>query len=443
MKKSIKFKKTEIGMIPEDWELVAIKDIGIVITGKTPPTKIKEYFGTEYPFIKIPDMDKSVYIENTETSLSKRGMEYMGKLKLPKDSVMVSCLATIGKVGITKRESFTNQQINSLIGNKNKILPLWAYYYFKANTFYLGSLGGGGSVYNNISKSKFENMLILLPIIDEQKKIVQILFNLDSKIELNQQMNKTLEAIGQAIFKHWFVDFEFPNEQGKPYKSSGGELVDSELGKMPKGWRVGKLGDFITIKNGFAFKGSDFTNKGIPVIKIKNVKAGQILLDNLSYVSQAVYEKYKMHIIELGDLLITMSGNRIDGSPDTWVGKVALFTRAGDYLLNQRVSIIDIKQGILQLKYYVSQLLSGEDYQYYFITHATSSGGQANISPDLIKKVQIVIPDIDLLKNYTGVMDKIFNKICMGQIENEALSQIRNSLLPRLMSGQIRIPIEI
>ena len=233
--KQTKFKETEIGKIPEDWEIQKVKDLGKVITGKTPPTKESKYFGKDYPFVEIPDMGMCVRVENSETMLSNEGAQYMYNLKLPPDSVMVSCLATIDKAGITAKESFTNQQINSVVPNNNKVIPEWIYYYFKDNAEQLKSLGGGGSIYTNISKSRFESAKIILPPITEQRAIAKVLSDLNKKIEINNQTNKTLEAIGQALFNRWFVDFDFPNEEGKPYKSSGGEMIDSESGEIPKG----------------------------------------------------------------------------------------------------------------------------------------------------------------------------------------------------------------
>lgn len=103
----------------------------------------------------------------------------------------------------------------------------------------------GGGAQPQFNANVIAELKIPLPSLSEQSAIAKILSGLDDKIELNRQMNKTLESIGQALFKQWFVDFEFPNEKGKPYKSSGGKMVDSELGKIPEGWMIGCLGDFI------------------------------------------------------------------------------------------------------------------------------------------------------------------------------------------------------
>jgi len=434
-KKETKFKETEIGEIPEDWDILMMKDVGRVITGKTPPTKIKEYFGSDFPFIKIPDMGKSVYIEKSETMLSKKGAEYMGKLKLPKDSVMVSCLATIGKVGITKKESFTNQQINSLICDTKKVYPLWVYYFLKNNVLYLENLGGGGSVYTNISKSKFENAIIPTPTTDEQKEIIKILFDLDAKIELNQEMNKTLETTGQNLFKRWFVDFEFPNEKGEPYKSSGGEMVKSELGEIPKDWKDGQIGDLIMNQGGFAFKSSHFFDSGeIGIIKIKNVSGGVVDINSTQFVNKETVQNLdKKFKINPRSVLIAMTGAE--------VAKIGVVPNTQkDLWLNQRVGMfVEKTEGGLLFSYL---LLTSSKYQELLKNKAYGSA-QPNISSSDIESVKVLVPKAELLISFNNIFKPIFYKITENLYEMDYLTQIRDSLLPKLMTGKIRVPVGV
>ena len=125
---------------------------------------------------------------------------------------------------------------------------------------------GTGSVVSNLRIPLIEALHIPVPPLQTQKEIAHILGTLDDKIELNRSMCKTLEEIAQTLFKHWFIDFEFPNEQGKPYKSSGGEMVDSELGPIPKGWKVGTIGDLCTFKYGKALKTENRVMGNVPVM---------------------------------------------------------------------------------------------------------------------------------------------------------------------------------
>lgn len=302
------------------------------------------------------------------------------------------------------------------------------YYYFRAKTGQ-SELESTmiGSAQKALTIIGLKNLEVSLPSLRFQVQIASVLSSLDGKIELNLQMNKTLEAIAQSIFKEWFVDFQFPGFEG--------EMIDG----LPRGWRKGPLKELVEVKNGYAFKGTDFIEAGVPVIKIKNVKPNKILLKTLSYVSREVADKVLRHKINRDDILITMSGNRIDGTPDTWVGKVALFNRDGEFLLNQRVSVLTLKHPIQTSKYYLVQLLSSGDFQYYFISNGTSSGGQSNISPDLIYKTEIVIPCPNVLKLYDEVVGVLFKKIFINDSEIETLTEIRDLLLPKLMTGKIKV----
>ena len=285
----------------------------------------------------------------------------------------------------------------------------------------------GTSGRQRVEKSALEQLEITTPDLPTQRQIAQILSSLDDKIELNLQMNQTLEAMAQAIFKEWFVNFNFPGFNG--------ELVDG----LPKGWRKITLDEIAKVKNGFAFKGTDFINEGIPVIKIKNVKPNKILLNDLSYVSREVAEKAIKYLINQNDILITMSGNRMNGTPDTWVGKVALFQRQGEYLLNQRVSVIDLTPDYSHLKYYLTILLSSIEFQNYFISSATSSGGQANISPALIYSTEIILPDLESSQKFYLTIKSFYDKILENELQIESLTQTRDTIIPKLMSGQLEV----
>ena len=272
-KTETKFKETEVGRIPEEWEVKIVNQLGEVITGKTPKTEDKDNFGQDYPFITPRDMKGQKHVYETERYLSEKGKNSVRNCLIPRNSVCVSCIGSdMGKIIITTKESITNQQINSIIPN---ISADFVYYVILNISPNIKNLGKQSTAVPILNKNQFSKIKIAVPIwINETEKIAAVLSSLDAKIELNQRMNKTLEAIGQAIFKRWFVDFEFPNEdkqnpigfgvpksadfaEGKPYKSSGGEMVDSELGKIPKGWGVGRIGDCIEFAYG----------KGLPETK--------------------------------------------------------------------------------------------------------------------------------------------------------------------------------
>jgi len=192
-------------------------------------------------------------------------------------------------------------------------------------------------------------------------------------------------------------------------------------------WHIAQLGEVANFKNGFAFKSSDFVDSGIPVIKIKNVKPNRINLNDLSYVSESVAKGKEKYLIESSDILISMSGNRSDGSPDSWVGKVSKFRFNGAYLLNQRVSIIQAKENLSDTDFLAYSLSSWETQQ-YLIGHANSSGGQANISPDTVKGMEIALPPLPEQKAIASVLSSLDDKIDLLHRQNQTLEAMAATL---------------
>ena len=193
-------------------------------------------------------------------------------------------------------------------------------------------------------------------------------------------------------------------------------------------WKQYKLGQLIELKNGIAFKSSEFVERGVPVIKIKNVKPNRILLDDISYVSQKSSLNKKCFDLLPSDILITMTGNRKEGGADSWVGKVTLFRLSGRYLLNQRVSAIRVKDPSLVDHIYLSYLLSGWDAQLYFINHSNSSGGQANISPDVVNNYIISLPSLSVQHHIASILKSFDSKIECNRLINDNLEQQAQAL---------------
>lgn len=193
-------------------------------------------------------------------------------------------------------------------------------------------------------------------------------------------------------------------------------------------WRQFKIGDLFDLKPGFAFKSSDFTDSGVPVIKIKNVKANVVVFDELSYVDEEFLKKKKDYIVNYGDILITMSGNRFDGSKETWVGKVAQFRAHEPYLLNQRVAILRPKQGAILDQRCCSYILGSSEYQDFFIAIATSSGGQANLSPSQILGADVLLPPYEEQRAIAHILGTLDDKIELNRRMNQTLEEMARAL---------------
>lgn len=403
-----KSKDTDTGVIPREWSVLNVGKIGRVVTGKTPPTNNPEYYGDDYPFVKIPDMTDSVYVNKTNTRISQKGADYLGKAKIPKNSIMVSCIATIGNVGITSEDSFTNQQINSLIPNKDVADFKYLYYFFKLNKELLESLGGGGSVYTNISKSKFESMPVVLPGIREQKNISEILSSLDDKIELNRKINSNLEKIASLLFKQWFVDI-------------GNDL--------PRGWKIKPLQEVFDFLEGPGIRNWQYSETGTRFINIRLINQGDIDVMSANYINQKdVDEKYQHFLLKKDDLVLSASGT---------LGRSAIVRKNHlPLLLNTSVIRFRPRDGIsypFMYQYLQSKAFLKEQ------VNLSSGSVQVNFGPTHLKQMSIVVPDDETLARFNKICGSFYKLILFNLDQNNLLQRIRDSLLPRLMSGKIRV----
>ncbi len=238
-----------------EWKEYVLDDIGEIVGGGTPSTKNEEFYGNDISWITPKDLSghTSKYISKGERSITNLGLAKSSAKLLPKGTVLFSSRAPIGYVAIASNELSTNQGFKSIVCNPDIANNEFIYYRMKMAKQELESIAGG-STFKEVSGKVMKEFKINLPPLEEQEKIANILSSLDDKIELNNGMNKTLEEMAQALFKRWFVDFEFPNENGEPYKSSGGEMVESELGMIPKGWEVKSLDEIADFLNGLAMQ---------------------------------------------------------------------------------------------------------------------------------------------------------------------------------------------
>jgi len=431
MKSKQKFKETEIGKTPEEWEIRSVKDIAEVFLGGTPKTNVKEYWNGKIKWASARDVSNcnSRYIYETEKTITEEGIRNSAAKILPKDTVVITSRGTVGKLVLLPESMSFNQTCYGLKA-KEEINPLFLYYKLKSLVINLKSISYG-TVFSTITMRTFDELKIAIPpLTEEQNTIANILSKLDDKIELNQQMNKTLEAIGQAIFKHWFVDFEFPNENDKPYKSSGGEMVYNEdLGEeIPRGWRVGYLGDNIL---------TTISKPGID-----KFEGEKIYLDTSSVQNST--------IINL-DNKITFkqrpSRANMQPRPKTvWFAKmkeskkILFFDDYSKYGLNNFVlstgfAGLDVKD--YALCYVLSFILRDRfEIEKDNLCHGTTM--QA-INNENIMRIRILIPHKGILEKFDPLVKNIYEKISQYWVQNIILSQIRDSLLPKLMSGKIRV----
>ena len=273
-----------------------------------------------------------------------------------------------------------------------------------------------------ITYSELSNVRVKVPPLPVQDKIVGILSALDSKIENNNKINANLEAQAQALFKSWFVDFT-------PFKDQ--PFVDSELGPIPQGWKVGKLGDYCEVKSGYAFKSSWWTNKGYKIIKIKNISEnGDINLNDCSCVLPENCDKAKNFIANTGDIVIAMTGATI--------GKFNIIPKIDEkFYINQRVGKFFLGEKPIEKVPYIYCFLKQENISTQIIQKGQGSA-QPNISGADIESIPMLTPMSIILK-YNKMCQPLFEKILSNRLESKKLSALRDTLLPKLMSGEIKL----
>ena len=311
-----------------------------------------------------------------------------------------------------------------VISSKNGLtIPDYLYYLTTSNLVREPAIKSmtGTSGRQRVDTSVFDSIIVPIPPLKEQKVIAKILSDLDSKIELNQKMNKTLEAIAQAIFKHWFIDFEFPNEGGKPYKSSGGEMVDSELGEIPKGWQVKYFKDVVSLTMGVSPKGNSYNTDGF----------GVPLLNGAADFSNGMIEPKKfttnpVKMCKEGDLLFCIRAT---------IGNLTYSDK--EYCIGRGVAALSPNNEIFKaysyftLEYGINELIS-----------KASGSVIRGLSKDDILLYKVLVPTDKIIAEFHLLASAMFSRMRYLNIETHSLSNVRDSLLPKLMSGKIRVPLE-
>ena len=284
-----------------------------------------------------------------------------------------------------------------------------------------------------LTKKILDNFEIQVPPIETQLKIVDVLDSITNKININQRINKNLTNIVLLLFKNWFVDFNFLNENNKPYKNDNGELKDSILGLIPKDWNVDSLGKYVEIDRGFSYKGKYLSEEGIPLINLGNILPNsEFRLEKLKFYSGEFDKKYKVNV---GDILVAntdLTQNRLVlGSPII----VPSLIDEEDIIYSHHINRLS---NFKLPKFYIFYNLLSERYNHMVSGYATGTTVLA-ISKESITNYKILIPPEELILKFDELAKNIEKIKDNNLIEMEKLTKLRNILLPKLMSGEIDV----
>ena len=417
-----KYKRKRI--VPQGWKCIKLSNEFETSSGATPLTTEKEYYENgNIPWINSGELS-SPYIYKATNFITQKGYENSSTKLYPIDTVLVAMYgATAGKASLLKIEACTNQAICAILPN-----PDYSSIFLKYNldTLYEYMVGlSTGSARDNLSQAGIGELKLMMPQTkDEQEKLVSILTCIDRKIELNRAINDNLEKIAKQLYDYWFVQFDFPDENGRPYKSSGGAMVwnDKLKRKIPSGWYCGTLLDIAEYTNGLAcqrFRPID--DKKLPVIKIKEMHYG--LSSDTEWVRSDIPEPVKVYD---GDVLFSWSASL----------EVMLWAY-GNGGLNQHIFKVTSKNGFPR-SFYLYQLI---DYIGNFKRMAEArKTTMGHITQDHLKQSTIALPqNVDIANKLEERLCPIFDTIVRNSQEIMNLTKQRDELLPLLMNGQVSL----
>ena len=407
-----------------EWKTYRLEDICNLVAGFA--FKSKDFGDHPNKVVKIADIQPPVVNTNElmGVDLSNYDTVKLSKYLVSKgDYVLAMTGATIGKLGrITDDvEAYINQRVLTFRPNESIVDKDYLYYQLCSLNFnkYILNHIDSETAQPNISAGSVGGFEISLPSLEEQRRIAGILGAIDDKIENNRRISTNLELQAQALYKQWFVDFEFPNEEGKPYKSSGGKMVDSELGLIPEGWSVGDIYKYTKVIYGAPYKSSLFNEKkeGNPLIRIRDLKT----------FAPQYYTKEILPNTEFVNAGDVVAGMDAEFEPCLWLGERGV--------LNQRcckfVGTIDTINN-----YYIMYLLKPElEFVQSYKTGTTVSHlGKADID-----RFKVIEPPLFIIEKFSQVAKSLLdNKVKLAK-ENINLATLRDTLLPKLMNGEIKI----
>lgn len=401
-----------------EWKEVRLGDVCTrVCSGGTPKSTNLSYYGGEIPWLNTKEIDFN-RIYSTEKTITDSGLNNSSAKWIVPNTVTVAMYgATAGKSCIVKVPMTTNQACCNLTINDEVADYEFVYYSLKNDYTTLASLANGGAQ-QNLNAQIIKDYVLKMPSLADQRRIASILSSLDRKIELNNKINADLEEMAQAVFKNWFVDFE-------PFKD--GKFVDSELGMVPEGWKVGTLGDMGTIVCGKtpSKANSNYYGGDIPFIKIPDMHGNVFVESSEDRLTEQGSLSQIKKLIPPYSLMVSCIAT---------VGLVSINTKPSH--TNQQINTI-IPHNKSALFYLYQYIKNNEE-----LLKNMGRGGTTtlNVNTKSFSNIRLFIPSDIALLQFHQIVEGLFKKIELNMQESRTLSLLRDTLLPRLMSGELEVP---
>ena len=416
-------------MREDSWPEIRIGDLGEVFTGRTPSTERPEYFGSDFPFITPGDMRQGKYVRTTERSVSHEGAELLKRIRLPANSVCVSCIGwQMGEAIMTDRPSFTNQQINTIVPN-SKVEPSFLYYSLRPRKQELLALGATTGVRTPIlNKSAFCDLKVKIAPLPLQLRIAGILSAYDELMENSQRRIRLLEAMASALYREWFVRFHFPGHQKI-------NRVESPHGKIPHGWEITTLGaHLVALESGKRPKGGirDVVD-GVPSIGAENINGiGRHDFAGEKFIPREFFQEMRKGVVRDRDVAIYKDG--------AYIGKSSYFRDEfphSECCVNEHVFLL--RANGVKLRQNALYLWLQEPDTVKTIRLKNANAAQPGINQQTIGGLELVLPDEKTASHFDRLVEPLLAEIINLSKLIQNLRRARDLLLPRLLSGQINL----
>ena len=418
-----------------EWKEVTLSELGTIVGGATPSTKITSFYDGNIPWLTPKDLsvNDNKYIFRGERNITEEGFKSCSCKMLPKGSILFSSRAPIGYVAIAANDMCTNQGFKSVIPN-DETDSEFLYYLLKYNKNNIASQGSGTTLAEVSGKTMKEIEVVVPKEKDDQRLIASILSSLDRKIELNNKINADLEEMAQAIFKNWFVDFE-------PFKD--GKFVNSELGMIPEGWKVGSYSEMVeSLISGDWGKETPQGNYTHEVACVRGCDFQDINNGVRGKTPQRyILEKnYQAKHLKDKDILVEISG----GTATVSTGRTSLVTE--ELLKKYKYDIVctNFCKVLRPLSQFSSYAYYSWKYKYdndIMFGYENGTSGIKNFAiKDFIEKEPVLIPKEQDIVEFQKIIDNLQKQKQIKGTENTTLSLLRDTLLPRLMSGELEVP---
>ena len=419
-----------------EWRSFKLAEVGRIVTGKTPQGGNPEFFRGLLPFVTPGDFASQKWITETTRTVSEAGAQSVKGSLIPPRSVLVTCIGSdMGKASIASGRCLTNQQINAVVVDEARFSPEFLFYNLALRKAEIRSIAGG-SAQPILNKTAFGAIQVSFPSLGEQRRIADLLGPLDDRIALLRETNATLEAIAKALFKSWFVDFDPVRAKQQGLAPVGmdeatatlfpNSFEESALGLVPKEWRQGTVSDFAQMHRGSVNPGG----------------SGDTLFEHYSLPA---FDAGQMPVRELGDEIksnktLVPRDSVLLSKLNPHIPRVWLPVDAGPHAVCSTEFLVIVPAvGASREFAYCSFVAAPFQERLRQLVTGTSNSHQ-RVKPDGVLTLSTVMPPSPALDAFTLVVRPMFERVGLNRLQAQTLATLRDTLLPRLISGQLRLP---